>query len=317
MLATTLPDRASDLRCRPAGDRPRAGVDLSHGSVQVDTSSRALAETARERLDPDCLPPAVLADMLASCGWGRVTVLGDTIESGVGDPVDGYRDVSWIARVDDAGRGRDVTRHVTRPVTRHEGAPRRPGDVDATTDLVVVSARADDVITPGLDPRIGAEVDAAAGARAARGALVVALGPLDISCGVRTMLSGLQRDAIEPVKDQVAEALFRAIPAGVGSTGKIRLDDAEMDAMLAGGAAWFFLDSRQEPAPVDEAPVATEVEVPPDAGPGLGTEVEPQTGTTQITDNSANLIDVEVEVDQPEPQHRTIADYAHVGRARR
>jgi tRNA-splicing ligase RtcB len=60
----------------------------------------------------------------------------------------------------------------------------------------------------------------------------------DISCGVRTMLSGLDRAAIEPVKDQLAEALFRAIPAGVGSTGKIRLDDAEMNAMLAGGAHW-------------------------------------------------------------------------------
>jgi tRNA-splicing ligase RtcB len=60
----------------------------------------------------------------------------------------------------------------------------------------------------------------------------------DISCGVRTMLCGLDRAQIEPVKDQLADALYRAIPAGVGSTGKIRLDDTEMDAMLAGGARW-------------------------------------------------------------------------------
>jgi hypothetical protein len=176
MLATTLSDRTSDLRSRPVGDRPWAGVDLAHGSARVDAPRRALAETARERLDPDCLPPAVLADILGSWGWGVVTVLGDTIESGVGDPVDGYRDVSWVARLDDAVRGRDVT--------RHDLAPRRTGDVEATTDLVIVSARADDVLTPGLDPRIGAEVDVAAGALAARGALVVALGPLDIACGV-------------------------------------------------------------------------------------------------------------------------------------
>jgi hypothetical protein len=178
MLATTLPDRTSDLRSRPAGDRPSTGVDLVHDRAPVDAPRRALAETARERLDPHCLPPAVLADMLASCGWGHVTVLGDAIESGVGDPVDGYRDVSWVARLDDAVHGRDVT--------RPERAPRRTGDVEPATDLVIVSARADDVLTPGLDPGIGAEVDAEAGALAARGALVVALGPLEISCGVPT-----------------------------------------------------------------------------------------------------------------------------------
>ncbi|MEK7819666.1 MAG: RtcB family protein, partial [Pseudomonadota bacterium] len=33
-------------------------------------------------------------------------------------------------------------------------------------------------------------------------------------------------------------ALYIRIPAGLGSTGTIRLDSAEMDAMLAGGAAW-------------------------------------------------------------------------------
>ena len=60
----------------------------------------------------------------------------------------------------------------------------------------------------------------------------------DISCGVRTMLTGLTRAEIEPVKRQLADRLYAKIPAGVGSRGKISLDPAEMDAMLAGGAAW-------------------------------------------------------------------------------
>ena len=59
----------------------------------------------------------------------------------------------------------------------------------------------------------------------------------DISCGVRTLLTGLTR----------ADVLWRAcsptrcaarIPAGVGSTGALRLRRAEMDAMLRGGARW-------------------------------------------------------------------------------
>lgn len=60
----------------------------------------------------------------------------------------------------------------------------------------------------------------------------------DISCGVRTLLTGLSRDSIEAVKPDLAHALSRAIPAGVGSTGRIVLDRDEMDAMLAGGAVW-------------------------------------------------------------------------------
>lgn len=60
----------------------------------------------------------------------------------------------------------------------------------------------------------------------------------DISCGVRCLLTGLKTKDIEPVKEALADALFARIPAGVGSTGHIRLDDDEMTAMLHGGARW-------------------------------------------------------------------------------
>jgi tRNA-splicing ligase RtcB (3'-phosphate/5'-hydroxy nucleic acid ligase) len=60
----------------------------------------------------------------------------------------------------------------------------------------------------------------------------------DVSCGVRTIQTGLRLEEIEPVKKPLAETLFRRIPAGVGSTGRIHLDDDEMDAMLTGGASW-------------------------------------------------------------------------------
>jgi tRNA-splicing ligase RtcB len=60
----------------------------------------------------------------------------------------------------------------------------------------------------------------------------------DISCGVRTMLTGLSVSDILPVQKALAESLFRQIPAGVGSTGAITLDAVEMNAMLTGGARW-------------------------------------------------------------------------------
>ena len=60
----------------------------------------------------------------------------------------------------------------------------------------------------------------------------------DISCGVRTMLTGLKVPDILPVQKTLADSLYRQIPAGVGSTGAIALDTIEMDAMLSGGAHW-------------------------------------------------------------------------------
>jgi len=63
----------------------------------------------------------------------------------------------------------------------------------------------------------------------------------DISCGVRTLRTALTIDELAPRKDELADALFRSVPAGVGSTGAIRLNEGEMDEMLRGGARWAVL----------------------------------------------------------------------------
>jgi tRNA-splicing ligase RtcB (3'-phosphate/5'-hydroxy nucleic acid ligase) len=60
----------------------------------------------------------------------------------------------------------------------------------------------------------------------------------DISCGVRTLRTGLTAEVIDPVKRELAHELSRSVPAGVGSRGRIHLDDRELDAMLEGGARW-------------------------------------------------------------------------------
>lgn len=60
----------------------------------------------------------------------------------------------------------------------------------------------------------------------------------DISCGVRTLLTGLKLADIHFVKEQLADLLFHTIPAGVGSRGFLRLSSHEMDAMLRHGAVW-------------------------------------------------------------------------------
>ncbi len=60
----------------------------------------------------------------------------------------------------------------------------------------------------------------------------------DISCGVRTLLTGLRAADIRGAESRLADVLYARIPAGVGSTGEIRLDAPTMDRMLCGGARW-------------------------------------------------------------------------------
>jgi len=74
---------------------------------------------------------------------------------------------------------------------------------------------------------------------AAAGGVVSAGGVgFDISCGVRTLHTGLKRADIEPAKSRLADLLYARIPAGVGSTGGLRLSAGGMEAMLKGGARW-------------------------------------------------------------------------------
>jgi tRNA-splicing ligase RtcB len=74
---------------------------------------------------------------------------------------------------------------------------------------------------------------------AAEGGVISAGGVgFDISCGVRTLHTGLMEADVLAVQEELAEQLFWSIPAGVGSTGAIRLNSTEMHDMLAGGARW-------------------------------------------------------------------------------
>jgi len=60
----------------------------------------------------------------------------------------------------------------------------------------------------------------------------------DISCGVRSLRTGLRAEDVQAMKTRLANVLFRRIPAGVGSTGRVHLDTYDLDAMLCGGAQW-------------------------------------------------------------------------------
>jgi tRNA-splicing ligase RtcB len=73
----------------------------------------------------------------------------------------------------------------------------------------------------------------------AHGGIVSAGGVgFDISCGVRTLHTGLTIEQVRPIAATLADELFRHVPAGVGSTGHLHLDAKQMEEMLEGGARW-------------------------------------------------------------------------------
>lgn len=60
----------------------------------------------------------------------------------------------------------------------------------------------------------------------------------DINCGVRLVATSLDYQQDQGWVPKLVEALFRNIPSGVGSTGSIKLDGKQEEAVLTQGAAW-------------------------------------------------------------------------------
>ncbi len=60
----------------------------------------------------------------------------------------------------------------------------------------------------------------------------------DINCGVRVLASALAFDEVQPYLRELAAALYRNCPSGVGVHGDIRLSDRDLNRVLTDGARW-------------------------------------------------------------------------------
>jgi tRNA-splicing ligase RtcB len=60
----------------------------------------------------------------------------------------------------------------------------------------------------------------------------------DINCGVRLLRTNLLEAEVRPKIKGLVDALYRNVPSGLGSEGKIRLRHGEIDGVLARGARW-------------------------------------------------------------------------------
>ena len=60
----------------------------------------------------------------------------------------------------------------------------------------------------------------------------------DINCGVRLLRTNLDEKEVKPKIEELINHLFRNVPSGLGSEGKIKVSEKEIDEVLRLGAEW-------------------------------------------------------------------------------
>jgi tRNA-splicing ligase RtcB len=89
---------------------------------------------------------------------------------------------------------------------------------------------------PDVHPGYGFPIGGVGAFDTKEGVISVAGVGFDVNCGVRTLKAPLKKEDVEKKKEQLADSLFKFIPAGLGSTGDIRLSMEQIDEVLVKGA---------------------------------------------------------------------------------
>ena len=70
----------------------------------------------------------------------------------------------------------------------------------------------------------------------------------DINCGVRLLASRLSVDDVAPYIQDLASALYKNCPSGVGSEGSVPLNAKQLDDVLESGSEWALKNGYAKPA---------------------------------------------------------------------
>jgi len=84
----------------------------------------------------------------------------------------------------------------------------------------------------------GLPMGAVAAFDAQKGVISSGLCGFDINCGVNSIRTNLLIDDIQDKLKELVQELFKAVPCGVGSKGKLRLTQKELDEVLVNGCEW-------------------------------------------------------------------------------
>jgi tRNA-splicing ligase RtcB len=94
------------------------------------------------------------------------------------------------------------------------------------------------VVMPDMHQGYGFPIGGVAATRYPEGVISPGGIGYDINCGVRLLASAIDYESVRPQLGELANALNRYCPSGVGEEGKVRLSDAELDQVCRDGARW-------------------------------------------------------------------------------
>jgi tRNA-splicing ligase RtcB (3'-phosphate/5'-hydroxy nucleic acid ligase) len=75
----------------------------------------------------------------------------------------------------------------------------------------------------------------------------------DINCGVRLVRSSLTRADVQPRMKQLIDQVFRDVPCGTGTEGRVKVKRGEIDDVLSSGAHWMTEHGYGEPGDFERA----------------------------------------------------------------
>jgi len=91
---------------------------------------------------------------------------------------------------------------------------------------------------PDMHSGYGFPIGGVAATRVEDGVISPAGVGFDINCGTRVLRTNLTEADISPKLKGLVDQIFRDVPAGMGASGRLRLNMDEIDAVLASGARW-------------------------------------------------------------------------------
>jgi len=101
----------------------------------------------------------------------------------------------------------------------------------------------------------------------------------DINCGVRLVRTTLDESDVRPLLRELINQIFRDVPCGAGTTGRVEINQKQLDRVLVQGARWMIENGYGEPRDAEFAEAGGAL---PDADLGAVSERARERGRPQL-----------------------------------
>ncbi|MBV9306773.1 MAG: RtcB family protein, partial [Acidobacteriaceae bacterium] len=165
------------------------------------------------------------------------------------EPVDEYR--YRISRNEAAGMRTDVLVYSSRKLIAH--IQKDQSLVQAMNVATLPGIVGPSLAMPDIHQGYGFPIGGVAATDIEEGVVSPGGVGFDINCGVRLVRSTLTRADVQSRMKQLIDQVFRDVPCGTGTEGRVRLKRGEIDHVLRSGARWMAENGYGEAADSERA----------------------------------------------------------------